>query len=340
MKNSRRDSLAHNSLNYVLKNTRERCRAYLANYRNENTNELQFVGRGNLGVISFHLPLIYQKAKIEKLDFYETLDYYLDMVRKIHIRRFEYVGKAKASSNPLMWMQGGAFNGNLKAEDTIESIIKSFTISFGVTALNELQLLHNGKSLKEDNSFAKEVMEYIDTYVEDIKEKDRILYAIYYSPSETLSGLQAKQFKDKFGAIDGIFDKDYVTNGFHLHVTEEVTPFDKQDLEEELFHFGKGGHIQYGRFGNPKNIKGLKTFILRGLEKGFYVGVNFGQCTCEDCGHEFVGEGLEQEVCPNCNSTTITEVSRINGYMGYRTIKGDTTLNASKLKEINDRKSM
>ncbi len=107
----------------MLKNTRERCRAYLANYRNENTNELQFVGRGNLGVISFHLPLIYQKAKIEKLDFYETLDYYLDMVRKIHIRRFEYVGKAKASSNPLMWMQGGAFNGNLKAEDTIESII-------------------------------------------------------------------------------------------------------------------------------------------------------------------------------------------------------------------------
>lgn len=312
----------------------------MSNYRDENTNELQFVGRGNLGVISFHLPLIYMKSKKEGLNFYDVLTYYLEMVRKIHIRRYEYVSKAKASSNPLMWMQGGSYGGNLKADDNIYSIIKTFTISFGITALNELQLLYNGKSLKEDNSFAKEVMKFINDYVDDIKLKDDKLYAIYFSPSETLSGLQAKQFKDKFGEIKGIFDKDYVTNGFHLHVSEEVTPFEKQDLEEELFHTGKGGHIQYGRFGNPKNIEALKSFIIRGLDKGFYVGINFGKCTCEDCGLEFVGKGVDKEVCPNCNSEYITEISRINGYMGYRTINGDTTLNYAKLKEINDRKSM
>ena len=284
--------------------------------------------------------MIYMKSKQENKDFYETLTYYLEMVRAMHIRRYEYVGKAKASSNPLMWMQGGAYGGNLKANDNIESIIKTFTISFGITALNELQLLHNGKSLRNDNKFAKEVMDFINKYVDRIKEEDNKLYAIYFTPSESLSSLQAKQFKEKFGVIGGIFDKDYVTNGFHLHVSEEVSPFEKQDLEEELFHTGKGGHIQYGRFGNPKNIIALKSFIERGLDKGFYVGVNFGQCTCEDCGNEFVGSGKEYEICPNCNSKNITEVTRINGYMGYRTIKGDTTLNSGKLLEIKDRKSM
>lgn len=280
------------------------------------------------------------KAKKENLDFYETLNYYLEMIRDMHKRRFEYVGKAKASSNPLMWMQGGALGGNLKADEDIREILKSFTISYGITALNELSILHDGKSLKEDNSFAKEVMKYINDYVSDIKEKDRILYAIYYSPSESLSGLQARQFKEKYGIIKGVSDLDYVTNGFHLHVSEDVTPYEKQDYEEELFHYGTGGHIQYGRFGNPKNLTALRSFIERGLNKGFYVGVNFGKCTCEDCGNEFVGEGVEVETCPNCSSTNVTEITRINGYMGYRTIKGDTTLNSSKLSEINDRKSM
>ena len=324
-----------------MKNTCERCRAYLSNYRNPENQELVFHGRGNLGAVSLHLPMIYAKAKKENKDFYSVLNYYLEMIRGMHKRRFEYVGKAKASSNPLCWMQGGAFGGNLKADDNIAEIIKTFTISFGITALNELSVLHNGKTLRESNEFAKEVLMYINEYVTKIKEEDNILYALYGTPAESLAGLQASQFKKMFGVIEGVSDKDYVSNSFHIHVSEQVTPFEKQDLEEELFHLITGGHIQYGRFGNPSNLEALKSFILRGLDKGFYVGVNFGKCTCEDCGKEFVGsKSGETETCPSCGSQNITEVTRINGYMGYKTIKGDTTLNESKLAEVKDRDSM
>lgn len=122
------------------------------------------------------------KSKIDGTDFYEVLLKYLEIIRSTHKKRFEYVGKAKASSSPLCFCQGGNLNGFLNPNDEIKEIIKSFTISFGVTALHELNLLHLGKSLKEDNSFAIEVMKYINEYVEKIKTEDSILYAVYGTP--------------------------------------------------------------------------------------------------------------------------------------------------------------
>ena len=113
------------------------CRAFLSDYRDEN-GELIFEGRFNLGAVSLNLPMIYMKAKKEKLDYYETLNYYLELIRKLHIKRFEYVGKAKANSNPLMFTQGGAYGGYLNPEDDIKPLLKSATISFGITALHEL----------------------------------------------------------------------------------------------------------------------------------------------------------------------------------------------------------
>lgn len=323
-----------------MKNISERCRAFLSNYRDEDTGKLVFEGRGNLGAISLHLPMIYQKAKLEQKEFFDVLYEYLEIIRKLHKKRFDYVGKAKASSNPLLWMCGGAYKGNLEADDNISEILKSFTISFGVTALNELCRLHNGSSIKDDNKIAVETMQFITNYIEKIKEEDGILYAIYGTPAESLAGLQVRQFRDMYGEIKGVSDKEYVSNSFHIHVSESVTPYEKQNAEEELFKYFTGGHIQYGKFGNPSNKKALKSFILRGLEKDMYIGVNFGKCTCEDCGHEFIGSNEKNEQCPHCNSYNITEVVRINGYMGYKTVKGDTTLNDSKLAELEDRDSM
>ena len=281
------------------------------------------------------------KAKQENIDFYEELLKYLEIIRSTHKNRFEYVGKAKASSSPLCFCQWGNLNGFLNPNDEIKEVIKSFTISFGVTALHELNLLHTNKNLKEDNKFALDVMKFINNYVDRIKEEDDILYAVYGTPAESLCGTQVLQFREKYDIIKGVSDKDYFTNSFHLHVSEDVSPYEKQDKEEELFNLFKGGSIQYGRFGNPSNLDALKSFIERGLDKGFYVGVNFGKCTCEDCGNEFVNNDNEDSIeCPNCKSKHITEVNRISGYLGYRTIKGDTTVNSAKLSEVKDRKSM
>lgn len=133
-------------------------------------------------VVSLNLPMIYQEAKLNNKDFYKELDIYLQMIRELLLKRYEYVGKAKANSNPLMWCQGGAYKGNLNPDDSISHILESWTASFGITALNELTWLKLGKPISEDNSFALEVMKYINDKVNEFKKEDGKLYAIYGTP--------------------------------------------------------------------------------------------------------------------------------------------------------------
>lgn len=138
-----------------------------------------FEGRMNCGVVSLHLPMILAKARQESKDFYEVLDYYLELIRNLHKRTMDYIGELRASVNPVMFCQGGFYGGYLKPNDKIKSILAPMTISYGITALNELQRLYNGKSIREDGQFALEVMQYINNYISRIKEEDKILYAVY-----------------------------------------------------------------------------------------------------------------------------------------------------------------
>lgn len=145
----------------------------------DDNDEPIFEGRCNLGAISLHLPMILAKARQENKDFYEILDYYLELIRNLHKRTYEFLGEKKASTNPMAFTQGGFYGGNLKPDDKIKPLLPAMTMSFGITALNELQHLYNGKSLVEDSDFAYEVMEYINKKVNEFKEQDHILYAIY-----------------------------------------------------------------------------------------------------------------------------------------------------------------
>lgn len=138
-----------------------------------------FEGRFNMGAISLHLPMILAKAREEGKDFYEVLDYYLNMIRQLHLRTYDFLGEKLASTNPIGFTQGGFYGGTLNPNDKIRPLLKAMTMSFGITALNELQVLYNGKSLVEDGEFALEVMKYINEYVNRLKEEDQILYAIY-----------------------------------------------------------------------------------------------------------------------------------------------------------------
>ena len=148
-------------------------------YPADKNDDPVFEGRCNLGVISLHLPMILAKSKQEGKDFYEVLDYYLEMIRNLHKRTFDFLGEKKASINPLAYCEGGMYGGHLKPDDKIRPILAPMTMSFGITALNELQVLYNGKSIVEDGQFALEVMEYINKKVNEFKEEDKILYAIY-----------------------------------------------------------------------------------------------------------------------------------------------------------------
>lgn len=295
-----------------------------------------FVGRFNIGAVSLHLPMILAKSRKENKDFYEVLDYYLEMIRGIHKRTYDYIGEMRASTNPIQFCEGGFYGGHLKPSDKVKPLLKPMTASFGITALNELQELWNGKSLVEDGQFALEVMQHINDKVNQFKEEDGWLYAIYGTPAESLCGLQIEQFRKMFGVIENVSDRPYVSNSFHCHVTENITPIQKQDLEGRFWNLCNGGKIQYVRYPIDYNVDAIRTLVRRAMQLGFYEGVNLSLAYCDDCGHQ----ELEMDECPVCGSKNLTKIDRMNGYLSYSRVHGDTRLNAAKMAEIAERKSM
>ena len=319
------------------------CRAFLSPWyerggmepADENDTPV-FVGRFNIGAVSLHLPMILAKARAESRDFYEVLDEYLEMIRRMHIRTYDYLGEMRASTNPLGYCEGGFYGGHLKPGEKIKKLLKPMTASFGITALNELQELYNGKSIAEDGQFALETLRHINDRVAEFKKEDGWLYAIYGTPAESLCGLQVEQFRKKYGIIENVSDRPYVSNSFHCHVTEDLTPIEKQDLEGRFWELCNGGKIQYVRYPIDYNIEAIKSLIRRAMVLGFYEGVNLSLAYCDDCGHQ----ELEMDVCPKCGSHNLTKIDRMNGYLSYSRVHGDTRLNAAKMAEIAERKSM
>ena len=319
------------------------CRAFLGLWferggmQPADENDLPvFEGRFNIGAVSLHLPMIYMKAQKECEDFYKILDYYLEMIRKLHLRTYEYLGEMKASINPLAFCEGGFYGGHLNYKEKIKPCLESATASFGITALNELQRLYNGKSIAEDGEFALEVMKYINNKVNQYKKEDKRIYAIYGTPAESLAEKQVYQFRNKYGIIPNVSDRLYVSNSFHCHVTEDITPIQKQDLEKRFWDLLNGGKIQYVRYTVDYNKEAVETLVDRAMKMGFYEGVNLELSYCDDCGHQ----ELDMDVCPKCGSRNLTKISRMNGYLSYSRVKGDTRLNKGKMAEIAERRSM
>ena len=294
-------------------------------------------GRFNMGAISLHFSMIAAKAKKEDKDFFDVLKYYLDMVRGIHIRTVEFLSHKKAGINPLGFCQGGFYGGHFHPDEEIgRDFLKPMTISFGVIGLNEASVFVTGKSIHEDNSWAIKVMKYINEYADKYKKEDGILYAVYGTPGESLVATQALQFKKKYGVIKNVSDREYVTNSFHCHVSADITPIEKQNIEYPMFHLCNGGNIGYGRLRSNYNFDAFKAITKRAMNLGFYWGNNQQLNFCEHCGKEFI----DADVCPHCGSTSLTRITRMSGYLSYESIRGKTMYSDSKLSEFKERKSM
>ena len=200
----------------------------------------------------------------------------------------------------------------------------------------------------EDGAFALEVLTYINEKVEQFKKEDGRLYAIYGTPAENLCGVQVEQFRKMYGIIENVSDRLYVSNSFHCHVSEDIDPLKKQDLEYRFWELCNGGKIQYVKYPIDYNLDAISTLIRRAMKMGLYEGVNLSLSYCNDCGLHSV-ELDDADTCPCCGSKNITVIERMNGYLAYRTVsermadgsfRQRSRLSAPKLAEINDRKSM
>ena len=139
-----------------------------------------------------------------------------------------------------------------------------------------------------------------------------------------------------YGIVENVSDRAYVSNSFHCHVTEDITPIEKQDLENRFWNYCNGGKIQYVRYLNY-NLGAIKTLVKRAMDMGFYEGVNLNLCYCDDCGYSSIDMG---DTCPKCGSKNLTKIDRMNGYLAYSRVKGYSRLNDAKNVEIAERKSM
>ena len=136
--------------------------------------------------------------------------------------------------------------------------------------------------------------------------------------------------------VANVSDKPYVSNSFHCHVSEDISPIQKQDLEKRFWDLFNGGKIQYVKYPIDYNTDAVKTLINRAMDMGFYEGVNLSLSYCDDCGHQ----ELNMDVCPKCGSKNLTKIERMNGYLAYSRVKGDSRLADHKMEAISDRKSM
>lgn len=151
-----------------------------------------------------------------------------------------------------------------------------------------------------------------------------------------LDGLGKKSVEKLLNSIEKSRDIDLGSNSFHCHVSEDMSPIEKQDKEGRFWNLFNGGKIQYCRYNLGYNKEAIKTLVLRAMKKGFYEGINLAMCYCEDCGYQQV----EMTVCPKCGSTLIIEIDRMNGYLGFTRVHGETRYNEAKNAEIADRVSM
>lgn len=299
------------------------------------------IGRFNIGVVSLNLPMILSKSRENNDDFYKVLDYYLGLIREIHKSTYKFLAEKKAYTNPLAFMQGGLYGGYLNRDDKIEPLLKSATASYGITALNELQYLYNGNSIIEDGKFALEVAGYINNKVAEYQSEDHIQYSVYGTPAESLCGKQVKSFRDKFGVLENVSDRDYFSNSFHCHVSEDITQIEKQNYEARFWDLFNGGKIQYVRVDVPYNIEALETYVTNAMKLGLYEGINIALAYCDNCGFQWNNTGTKRpEICPRCGKEEMTMIDRMCGYIAFTKIHGKSRLNDAKMAEIRDRISM
>ena len=307
------------------------CRSFLSPFHKDG----KFItkGRGNLGVITLDLPLYAVESGRDLSKFYEMIDKYIDMAVDVHRYTYEQVAKKKGSSNPLMYCEGGAWM-SVGYDEEIRPILDAYTYSIGYIGLEEVCHALFGEGLKDHVDFGVEVLTHIDKRIKEAREKYGLLFSMYASPAESLIYRFRNIIHNKYGKIDNVTTRLYLTNSHHIHVAEQVNLIEKQLLEQPMFSISTGGRIMYNEYPIRTNKEAVLQGINHAMKLGLYYGVNTQNDFCNDCYHmdDFHGED-----CPKCNSDNVTSINRCCGYLSFEKIKGDTRYNKGKAQEIKDR---
>ena len=305
------------------------CRSALSPWKDENGN-YKFWGRFNEGVVTLNIPFTALKSKTQNKDFFKVLDKDLELCHRALLIRYKRLKGTKSDVAPILW-QNGAF-ARLKKGETIDKLLVGgyATISLGYSGLYETVKILCGESLTTDkgHDLAIEILKYINAKLESWKEKDNLGYGLYGTPMESGTYKFATALKKEFGSdvfekLDG-FDRDFITNSYHVPVFEKITAFDKLLIESEYQDLTTGGAISYIEAVNMENnLDGVMTLVQFMYEHCMYAEINTKSDYCHICGSrsemEIVDENNELKFkCPHCgnnNQNLMNVCRRICGYL-------------------------
>lgn len=323
------------------------CRSFLSTWENDKGEEV-YDGRCNLGVVSLNLPRIALELKSEYIEnriteYFEKLDEKIEIAHKALKTRIKRLKNVKAKVAPICWVYGAL--GRLNPEDNIIEYVKNgyASISLGYVGLNETVngILCNTTSFLDEtykNEIALKILKRLHDKCNEWKEQEGFGYSVYATPSENLCHRFEDYDKKHFGIIEGVTDKEYYTNSFHLDVQVKTDPFTKIDFESQYLPYTTGGMINYVELPNMQNnIQGLETILDYAYDHVAYFGINSPIDTCK-CGWSGEAEfKTDRFVCKNCGTSDPTKLHCIRRICGYCGEVNARPVNKGKIDEFTKR---
>lgn len=308
------------------------CRTYVMKNINGDSGTK---GRGNIAAVTINLPRIGILVKRDLNKFYKLLDERLELSKDALIHRYNVLKGLKVKDLPFVAGQGLMKGSeNLTLEDSIEPILKQGTFSIGFIGLAEtlkaLTDYHHGEN-EETRKLGFEIIDYIRRYTDKISEELSLNFSTYATPAEGLSGKFIDNDKKVFGIIEGITDKEYYTNSFHVPVSYSISIKEKIDIEAPYHKICNAGHISYIEVDDYPNEEIIMSILDYAYSKTNinYIGINFHIRYCKECGNQITGS-LNR--CDRCGSQNIQGISRVTGYLSL-----DERFGHGKFEEKNDR---
>ena len=301
------------------------CRSFLTPYVDPETNKPKYYGRFNQGVVTINLVDVALSSKQDEEKFWKIFDERLELCHKALQIRHERLSKVTSDVAPILWQHGAL--ARLEKGESIHKLLHDgySTISLGYAGLYECVKYMTGHSHTdngEGEEFAIKVMQKLNDKCKEWKEAEKIDYSVYGTPIESTTYKFAKCLKKRFGTVEGITDRSYITNSYHVPVFEDIDAFSKLKLESKFQKLSPGGAISYVETPNLQdNLEVVLQIINFIYDNIMYAELNTKSDYCQKCGFDgeiLIDENLEW-YCPNCGNrdhNTLNVARRTCGYIG------------------------